>query len=79
MVEVARSTSMITTIALLISYKSSNAGDGDVCSVGLLFDIFQISRKNKVLEYMLPLTAFSIFFDHAVALFEQFFNIIGEV
>src|SRR5688500_8221505 len=55
MVDVARNTSMITTRVLLISYKSSNAGDGDVYRVGLLFGIIQVNRKNRKINGQLTM------------------------
>jgi hypothetical protein len=39
-VEVARSTSMITTIALFASYKCIKAGEKEVCKLGLDFVIY---------------------------------------
>jgi hypothetical protein len=38
-VDVARNTSIITTMLLLRSYKCNRAGERDVCRVGLLFII----------------------------------------
>jgi hypothetical protein len=42
MVEVARSTSMITTMLLLTSYRFNNAGDKQVKRVGFVFKNFSL-------------------------------------
>jgi Gpi18-like mannosyltransferase len=58
MVEVARSTSMITTMVFLTSYKCSRAGDNEVYKVG--FRVFMILLAILLRDALLSAISFQL-------------------
>ena len=77
-VEVARSTSIITTMLLLISYRCNKAGEREVKRVGLFYSSGKYNKgysQRRLLQQCSPFISFGILLYYFIAVIDQFFKI----